>query len=315
MRYASQGQLSLINNEVYPVGKTWSFTHTSAQSDGMYFDSDDIMWTGMKNADAFFVEVEYTLVSGNTNGAGILFDWTNTLNGNYRVSKSLSEMTLGEIVIGRVNVASATFVRPSDFTGAFNFNRVYMMANYSTFTRSTKSIKIHRINIRPASAEEIGFNEIDETISAAVQSSSSALASDIGAVASDVTTLSSTVGTLSSTVTTQATTVANLESYLASTYTLRVKSGSTTSELELVAASDVDGTTSSARISADDIILDGTVKAEKLDITELSAVSTNIGTFTSSDTDTGARLVISDAQILVYDEQNILRVKIGDLSQ
>ena len=56
----------------------------------------------------------------------------------------------------------------------------------------------------------------------------------------------------------------------------------------------------------------GAVTANKISVSELSAVSAQIGTFTSAAS--GARLVIQDDKIIVYDASNNIRVKIGNLS-
>lgn len=59
-------------------------------------------------------------------------------------------------------------------------------------------------------------------------------------------------------------------------------------------------------------IATGAVTAAKISVDELSAVSANIGTFTSAAT--GARLVIKDDTIQVYDSAGVVRVKIGNLA-
>lgn len=61
-----------------------------------------------------------------------------------------------------------------------------------------------------------------------------------------------------------------------------------------------------------ELIVDGSITANKLDVQELSAISATIGTFQSSAT--GARLVIKSDVISVYDASNTLRVKIGNLA-
>ena len=56
----------------------------------------------------------------------------------------------------------------------------------------------------------------------------------------------------------------------------------------------------------------GAVTADKLSVSELSAITAQIGTFSSAAT--GARLVLEDDKIVVYDASNVIRVKIGNLS-
>ena len=56
----------------------------------------------------------------------------------------------------------------------------------------------------------------------------------------------------------------------------------------------------------------GSITAAKMDVTSLSAISATIGTLRTAAT--GARTEISDNVIKVYDGNNVLRVKMGDLS-
>jgi hypothetical protein len=56
----------------------------------------------------------------------------------------------------------------------------------------------------------------------------------------------------------------------------------------------------------------GAVTADKISVSELSAITAVIGTFASANT--GARLVIEDDKISVYDASNVLRIRIGNLA-
>ena len=49
--------------------------------------------------------------------------------------------------------------------------------------------------------------------------------------------------------------------------------------------------------------------ADKMDVTSLSAITAKIGELKTADT--GARTVIKDNLIEVYDENNVLRVRMG----
>jgi hypothetical protein len=60
------------------------------------------------------------------------------------------------------------------------------------------------------------------------------------------------------------------------------------------------------------LLVDGTVTTDKIDVVSLDAISATIGTFQSAAT--GERVVISDDKIEVYDSNNVLRVKIGNLA-
>ena len=61
-----------------------------------------------------------------------------------------------------------------------------------------------------------------------------------------------------------------------------------------------------------DLLVDGTISANKFEAQSISALGMTIGTLSSAPS--GERVVISDTQILVYDSNNIVRVKIGNLA-
>lgn len=152
----------------------------------------------------------------------------------------------------------------------------------------------------------------NELTTASITSEALTRATEIGSIAARIDTVEATADELTATVTTQATAIADLEDNALALLSFRVKAGSAGAQLELIAQSNPEGSVSLARISADDIILDGTVTAEKLNVTELSAVSATLGTFQSAAS--GERIVIATDRILVYDASNVLRVRIGNLS-
>jgi hypothetical protein len=116
--------------------------------------------------------------------------------------------------------------------------------------------------------------------------------------------------------------VSDIQGYAEATAGFRVQAGGSVSLLDLAAHNDGGESYSVAKLSADDIILDGSVStphlqagavtADKIDVTSLDAVSANIGRFESAAS--GERVVISDDKIEVYDSNNVLRVKIGNLA-
>lgn len=109
--------------------------------------------------------------------------------------------------------------------------------------------------------------------------------------------------------------IADLEEYLTSSLVFQATANTANSavaELELATYSNGTIDASTARISADAILLDGTVTANKMNVAELSAISATLGTFQSAAT--GERVVIQDDKIAVYDANNTIRVLIGDLS-
>ena len=133
------------------------------------------------------------------------------------------------------------------------------------------------------------------------------------ALAATISTVQADVGGLEASVATQSTAIATLEGNAEASFGLRVEAGGAGAGLELVALDDpVSGPASALRVNADNILLDGTVQAHHINVQSLSAISATIGTFQTSAT--GERVVISDDVIAVYDANDTLRVKLGDLS-
>lgn len=94
----------------------------------------------------------------------------------------------------------------------------------------------------------------------------STLIDENGAQAASISSLSSSVGSISSTVTQHATAIAETNGKLIAAITLRAKAGTSGAELELVSANDPEGgSVSAARLRAENILLDGTVKAKTIE--------------------------------------------------
>lgn len=260
----SGGVTSSTPNEVYAQGKTLQFTTANDDNKGAALTVGS-GWSGPENAEAYVVEVVFTLVSGSLVGAGVLLDWNQT-SGERRRQFVLSDMLLGSLVLGQVMYASKVFKRPT-LTADFTTHDVYLMANFSGFgTREAKNIKFHRMQIRPATPEEIGSGEVGDAISAAVSTEAGVRASEDQAIAASVSALSATVGGVSASVTTQGAAIADLEGNAAASLVFRTQAGSSGAALELVSADDPDGATSVARITADNILLEGSVGTDMLTV-------------------------------------------------
>jgi hypothetical protein len=66
-----------------------------------------------------------------------------------------------------------------------------------------------------------------------------------------------------------------------------------------------------------DLIVASSITADRMSVTQLSAITANMGTITAGtiqSTGSGERIVITEDVITVYDSSNNVRVKIGDLS-
>ena len=163
-RSGSQGSLVV---EPVTGGNRLVFTTTSVQQDGVRVTSQRAIWAGPDDAEAWAVEIDADLVSGDLSGAGILIDWRNTLGTLHRTALVLSDMR----ATGRYPTRYQGIVRkPSNFSGTFDWQDVYVFAN-RTFTSSpmaAKTLRLERVALRPATPEELGAGEVAAAITTAV---------------------------------------------------------------------------------------------------------------------------------------------------
>lgn len=253
-------------NEVYPAGKSlhWNISNASTQSGTVAAANNQ--WTGARNADAYVVEVDFTLISGSLAGAGVLLDW-NSSGENNRAQVALSAMVRGAVVLGQVTTAQAIFLRPT-MAGAFTTHDIFLMANYNIAALgggAVKEIKFHGIRVRVATAEELGQGQVGAQITASVGAEAAARATSDQALAAQINTVSASLGTVSATVTQQSTAIADLEGNASAGYLIRAQAGGAVSLIDLIAADGSGGTpTSVARIAASTILLDGSVGTDQL---------------------------------------------------
>ncbi|MDF1804062.1 hypothetical protein [Thalassovita sp.] len=99
---------------------------------------------------------------------------------------------------------------------------------------------------------------------AGISTDLAALVDEGGALAGRLDTVEATAGDLTASVSTQATAIATLDGHLSSTLAFRTVAGSGGASLELVSSSDPSGDASVARITAGNILLDGSVYAQHL---------------------------------------------------
>nr|WP_319250510.1 phage tail protein [uncultured Celeribacter sp.] len=117
----------------------------------------------------------------------------------------------------------------------------------------------------------------------------------------------------------------------ASSWVLSVTEGASSAEITGVAMQDGSTSFSAITISADVIqfegewsnffsdvfidgglVVDGTITAAKMNVSELSALSATIGILRTATS--GARQEIHSDKIMIYDENNVVRVRLGNLS-
>lgn len=141
-----------------------------------------------------------------------------------------------------------------------------------------------------------------------ISSNTTAVASANGSIAQLQTDLSTT----NSNVSINAVAISDHDTLFGAGLALRAVAGNASAGLELYSLADPNGSSSTARITGDRILLDGSVEANKLNVNQLSAISADIGVMRTATT--GQRLEIRNDKILVYDSSNVLRVKIGNLA-
>ncbi|MFD1914107.1 hypothetical protein [Halodurantibacterium flavum] len=118
--------------------------------------------------------------------------------------------------------------------------------------------RIERLGVQSSAVEALILNQVYTR------------AQTDSAIASATTGLSAQLGDVTAAVTQQATAIATLEDNASAMIAFRAQAGSQAAALELVAANDPTGPVSVARISAENILLDGSVAMQHLVVTDLS---------------------------------------------
>lgn len=255
-----------LPNEVYPTGNTLHFD-IGAVNAGTYI-ANSSTWSGAQNADAYVVEVEFTLLSGAVTGAGVLLDWD--VPGDRRRQIPLSDMLRDPVTIGQVTVAQAVFIRPDMGGATFVDHDLYLMANFSSFGLTAKNIKFHRMSVRVATNEELGQGQVASQISAAVTDEAIARASAVDALTSVLTSQQSQIDGISSSVTQQGTTLATLDGKVQAmtgltATTVDVNGETRISGIQATSYANPDGSGGSLlKLIGDDVVAEGTLSANKL---------------------------------------------------
>lgn len=266
-RVNSEGALTQLANSVYPIGRDWRFVVTDTQSDGLAIvDSPDTIWIGQTDAEAYVVEVLFTLVSGDLGGAGVRLTWNNDAAQKFYVNQQMVDMQAGSGLAGRARTARGVFKKPEGFAGTFAGHdlRVYANLGLTGWTRQAKTITFHRVSIRPATREELGSGAVAEGVRANLLVDYLTVAQTNLAIAQAKQELSADIGTVNATVNQQATAIATLEGNASGLVGFEVQAGNQVSLLQLMAADGAGTSYSIARISAKDILLEGSVGAYQL---------------------------------------------------
>lgn len=267
-RWSGQGTLTWTDNEIYDTGRTWRFVVTATQQDGLLInDSPDTIWPGQQNADAYVIEVEYDFVSGNLNGAGVMLRWANTAGVSYDgARKTLRDMTSGTYSYGK-KVARGVFRKPDNFTGTFASHDLYVFANWGSLPpMAAKTIKFHRVNIRVATAEELGSGEVMAEVQATLTENYFTKAQTNQAIANFDMNLYASLGSAWAQVKQSATAIAGLNGNVARFRNVATVDGELVAAgIEAVAFNNVGGATGSLlKLIGDNVIAEGTMSTNAL---------------------------------------------------
>ena len=195
---APESTVTRTANAVYPIGQTWRFTLGATDQKHMLTSSGRAIWTGQKTADAYVVEAEFDLEDGGLGGAGVRVTWQNTDNTQFSSTSALTQMISNPQSSGRM-LARGVFRRPSNFSGALSLVWVMFEANAAADTlygpRDAKTIAVHRVSIRVATAEEIGSGAVGAQIAASIAANDLVVVGREQAIAQSVTDLNAAMNT------------------------------------------------------------------------------------------------------------------------
>lgn len=268
-RLTGQGTLDLLTNQLFPIGRTWQFTVGQFDQDGIWLnDAPATIWPGQTDAAGYVVEINYTLLSGSLAGAGVILTWSNaSVGGDYTVAIPLSDMQAGVGVAGRSRLAQAVFLKPTDFTGTFTAHslQVYVNENEVFAPSAAKTIQIHRINVRPATREEMGQGVVMDSVQAHLSENYLTAAGTEAAIATADLTLNASLEDTFATVQRTDTAIASIDGTVARFRNIATVNGEVRAGIEAVAFDGTGGGTGSVvKLIGDDVIAEGTLSAGRI---------------------------------------------------
>ena len=232
-------------NSIYAAGRElrWNLASAATAAGVRASTSMTTFWRGQKRATGFKIEVEFTLASGSLSGAGILVDF-NTSGADNRVAVPFTDMLPQTVIAGQMMLATGEFSIPTGVNLTdVTSMEVFVMANNNASQLGGMAAK--DITIHRIQIYPLTFVEAG--------------------------------------IIEHRTAIASLQDGASAGYLIKAQAGGEVSLLELIAADGSAGTASVARISADSILLDGSVAMEKLVITDLSGNLVPNGTFAYGD--------------------------------
>lgn len=148
-------------NEMYPSGRTLDFNAPLNTEVNATYSALD--WPGLQKQQNYRVEVEFDLISGSLNGSGFRVRWVRA-DGTFEsvavhfpaVAKQVSttRYSVDMIVACPVDVATITTFSYMDFVLLLNTTALHL-------GRPAKRMKVHRVNVRTVTAEELGRGAVE----------------------------------------------------------------------------------------------------------------------------------------------------------
>lgn len=274
--------VTIVPNLAYPLGNSYRFTLGATDNRWLRTLTNRAIWTGQRTATAYVMEIEFDLESGGLGGAGARFLWYNSAGSNWAAVQPLTGMISNPQPSGRM-LARGVFRRPDGFTGTFSYITVVLDANFSSDThygaREAKTLAIHRLSIRVATAEEIGSGVVGAQIAASIAAQDLVVVGREQAIAQSVTDLNAAMNTAlgqkanASAVTTLTTRVSDAEGTISTMAGQISALSSDLSGLEQLTTANADAVTGIAtRVDS----VEGSISALSTQQTTLSASVTGL---------------------------------------
>ncbi|MER5171581.1 hypothetical protein [Thioclava kandeliae] len=168
---ANTGTTTSEPNKVHDFGKTWTLTSSATDRAGIALDS--AYWLYDLCAEAYLVEVDLTVLSGDLSSCKLFIDWWQDVGSNKRTEAFLTEdLAFESAAVGVVQTVTLSLKRPDGVTREdFNGHKLYLISNWGPSTLDAAcTYEVHRIHVRSASASELGRGPVETKINAAITS-------------------------------------------------------------------------------------------------------------------------------------------------
>lgn len=221
--------------------------------------------------DALAADITTLTATVGTNTAAIAAETTARTDGDNALSASLAALT-ATVGTNTADIATETSARAAADT-ALATDITNLTATVATNTADIATETTARTTADAALATDItNLTATVGTNTAAIATETTARVDGDAALTTSINTLTTSYNGTAAEVTTLQAAVTDLEGNASASYVMRVKAGTGGAELELVVADDPSGNPqSTARISADNIILDGSVIADHIAASAITA--------------------------------------------